>query len=226
MNVMVALTPKARALIETGRAAYRATSTDRARIEAALRTQLGAAALPSPAPAAAKSAWHFVPHIAAAACALGGAAFLALGPGATQPASSSSPVPISAPMRPSVAVVPSAEPDAVESLPLETEPAPSTRVAPGPQRAQDTLAQELALLSRATSELRAGRPAAALKSLDEHQRKFPGGALNEERRGARAQALCALGRVPEGRADLSRLPPRSPAAVRAQQVCDAAVRKP
>src|SRR6185369_7565739 len=87
---------------------------------------------------------------------------------------------------------------------------------------QDRLAEEVALLSRATSALRAGRAAEALKFLDEHQRKFPKGVLGVERRGARAQALCALKRVGEGRAELARLAPQSPAAGRAKQVCDAA----
>jgi hypothetical protein len=79
----------------------------------------------------------------------------------------------------------------------------------------------VALLSRATSALRAGRAAEALKALDEHRRKFPNGTLSEERRAARAQALCSLGRIDEGRAELSLLAPRSPAAARASQVCDA-----
>ena len=87
---------------------------------------------------------------------------------------------------------------------------------------QDGLAQEVALLTRATSDLRAGRAADALKALDEHQRKFPNGVLSVERRAARAQALCSLKRVSEGRAELTRLAPQSPAAARAKQVCDLA----
>ena len=54
----------------------------------------------------------------------------------------------------------------------------------------DRLAQEVALLSRATSALRSGRPADALTALNEHQSQFPKGVLAEERRAARAQALC------------------------------------
>jgi hypothetical protein len=87
----------------------------------------------------------------------------------------------------------------------------------------DRLAQEVALLSRATSELRAGHAAQALKALAEHQRKFPAGALSEDRRAAKAQALCLLGRVVQGRAELARLPAQSPAAARAAQVCDASL---
>jgi len=86
----------------------------------------------------------------------------------------------------------------------------------------DGLAREVALLSRATSLLRAGRPADALSLLNEHQRKFPKGMLEIERTAVGAQALCSLGRVNEGRAALARLAPQSPAAGRAQQVCDGA----
>jgi len=77
----------------------------------------------------------------------------------------------------------------------------------------------VALLSRATSALRAGRAADALTLLNEHQHKFPKGVLSEERRAAKAQALCSLGRQTEGRAELARLAPHSPAAIRAQQAC-------
>jgi hypothetical protein len=62
-----------------------------------------------------------------------------------------------------------------------------------------------------------------LNALDEHQRKFPNGVLNVERRAVKAQALCSLKRVSEGRAVLARLEPHSPAAARAKQLCDAAV---
>jgi hypothetical protein len=70
--------------------------------------------------------------------------------------------------------------------------------------------------------LNAGRAAEALKLLDEHQRKFPGGLLTEERRAARAQALCSLGRTSEAKSELARLAPRSPAAARAEEVCSRA----
>jgi TolA-binding protein len=97
--------------------------------------------------------------------------------------------------------------------------------ATAPRRPKDHLAQEVALLSRATSALRAGRAADALKTLNEHQRQFPRGMLAQERRGARAQALCALGRRQEAQADLAtlaRTAPQSPQAARARQACEAA----
>jgi hypothetical protein len=86
---------------------------------------------------------------------------------------------------------------------------------------QDRLAAEVAILSRATRDLRAGRPAEALKALDEYRRKFPKGLLSEEQRAARAQALCALGRFDEANEKLAGLAPQSPLAVQARQFCDA-----
>jgi hypothetical protein len=44
--------------------------------------------------------------------------------------------------------------------------------------------------------------------------------LSEERRSARAQALCRLGRVAEGRAEQAHLSPGSPAALQAKHACD------
>jgi len=89
------------------------------------------------------------------------------------------------------------------------------------RRPQDRLAAEVALLSRATRDLRAGRPAEALTALSEYRRKFPKGLLSEEQGAARAQALCALGRFDEANEKLAGLAPRSPLAVQAKQFCDA-----
>jgi hypothetical protein len=97
---------------------------------------------------------------------------------------------------------------------------PASPAASG-HHAQDRLAAEVALLSRATRELRAGRPAEALKALDEYRRKFPKGLLSEEQRAARAQTLCALGRFEEANEKLAGLAPQSPLAVQAKQFCDA-----
>jgi hypothetical protein len=89
-------------------------------------------------------------------------------------------------------------------------------------RTRDGLAEEVALLSRAETELRAGRPAKALLALAEHQRKFPRGALAEERTAARIQALCALGLRDEANAQLAQLLHISPSSAhegRARQAC-------
>jgi hypothetical protein len=236
---MAALTPRARALVKAGQAAFRPEEADLARATAALEARLGAGTLPAEAPPAPPSAtapppavappalagaW-VVPGVAACVLLAGSALVIArwTGTGTESPA-----VP---PAARSVTLAP--PPVEIANLPAPPAPvneaeAPAEPVAaapeaqaPAPLRAKDRLAEEVALLSQATSALRAGRIGDALRSLDEHQRRFPGGALREERRAARAQALCASKRVTEGRAELAHLSPGSPAAVRARQVCDA-----
>jgi hypothetical protein len=218
---MADLNSKASALVHAGRSALRATPADRARIEAALRAQLGPAALPVDSGisrAVKATGWKVVTGVAVGVCVIGAAAVWTLrparGPRDVQ-ARSGSPiarsVTNSAPELPRIA--------APVRVPVESAPAvtPSSKA---PAGARDRLAREVALLSQATVELRAGHAATALKMLREHQQKFPNGALSEERRAARAQALCMLGRVDEGRSELARLTPQSPAAARAEQVCE------
>ncbi|HEV8244797.1 MAG TPA: hypothetical protein VGP93_03480 [Polyangiaceae bacterium] len=226
--MMTALSPKARALVQAGRSALRATAADRERVEAALSARLGPSSVPPEtgvARFAGRAGWHVVSGAAIGVGLVGGALLLALRPGAS-----------AAPAAPTALTAPSAANGPSSRAPT---PAPSSLVAPAPvatpsvaaasdapaspsPREPDRLAQEVTLLSRATSALRAGRAAEALKALDEHQRRFPGGALSEERHAAKAQALCVLGRVSEGRIELSHLTPRSPTAARAKQVCDSA----
>ncbi|HEX3773838.1 MAG TPA: hypothetical protein VHV51_05190 [Polyangiaceae bacterium] len=222
---MAALTPKARALVEKSRGALRPTPADRDRVEAALRAQLGPLALPLDTGATLPRAlgWKLVSVSALGACLVGGALFFAF-KARTKPTPAEPALPSS-----TVVDAPAAQPSATASgAPVETalSAAPSAAaasnsapaLASAPRR-QDHLAQEVLLLSRATSALNAGRAQDALKLLDEHQREFPNGVLSVERRGAKARALCALGRVSEGRAELSHLASGSPAAARASQVC-------
>jgi len=76
-----------------------------------------------------------------------------------------------------------------------------------------SLAEEVGLLGAARSDLDQGRPEAALRRLDEHARRFPSGALTEERLALRVFALCALGRIEAARAaagEVVRSAPDSP----------------
>jgi type IV secretory pathway VirB10-like protein len=225
---MSELDPNARALVEAGRSALRSRPGDRERIEAALRARLGADALPSDGGLThvATTSWQTMAGAAIGILALAGVAFYVLRPTADAPKPDALPAPqvpsAQTPGTPAHAA-PTAEPEPVAPLQPSVAPAPAPPPVASTPRSPDALAREVALLSRATSELRAGRAAAAVKALDEHQRRFPSGALREERRAARAQALCLLGRVDEGRAELARLTPRSPAAATAEQVCDGAV---
>jgi hypothetical protein len=198
------------------------------RLEGLLDAKLGVS-VPSPAgprsfPVARAGSWRLVTSLTVGAVLVGGTALWLLRPSASQTQ-----------LAPAVSASALVEPPEVKQMvapaietqtPVAPEPARSAKPPTEPkapaQPAEDALAQEVALLSRATSNLRAGRAGAALKLLDEHQRKFPNGMLAVERRAVRAQALCTLKRVGEGRAELAQLAPQSPAAGRAKQLCDAA----
>ena len=217
------LSPKARDLVRAGQRALQPTDADRTRLTSAMRARLGDAALRpdvgqvASTAAAGHALWPLVSAVLVSVGILGGALFSALRPGTgrdTPQAASIAPVSAATPaIDPVVAVAaPSAE------QPTSPAATPATTSA---HRSQDRLAAEVAILSRATHDLRAGRPAEALKSLDEYRRKFPKGLLSEEHRAARAQALCALGRFDEANAKLAELAPRSPLAVQAKQFCDA-----
>ncbi|HVU05493.1 MAG TPA: hypothetical protein VHE30_27285 [Polyangiaceae bacterium] len=223
---MAALGPRAQSLVRAGRAALRPADGDRDRIEAALRAELGPAALPppgsvAPPPVVAVASWKAALGAALGAGAIAVALYLARSPAKNSPqvvpvtasATTSPPAPPAEPPGETAAAVAEAPPSVV--VPPVTAP-PSASASPP----RDRLAEEVALLSRATKALRAGRAGEALGALDEHQSRFPRGLLSEERRAAKAEALCSLGRTSEGRAELARLAPQSPAAARAKQACD------
>lgn len=92
----------------------------------------------------------------------------------------------------------------------------------GARASSDSLSEEVALLARATSELNGGRPDDALRTVGEYERRFPGGALTDERLATRVEALCALGKGAEARAEVAklvRLHPRSPYLERVRRAC-------
>lgn len=220
----MSLSPKARAIIGAGREGLQPAPGDRERLEALLDSRLAAGAAGSAASTMLSTgvkAWH----IGVAAALVGGSAALALrwqddGPAppvtvAQAPVASAKAIATVAPSPPAAVAVTALEP--LASSPVEPVVAPRSP--------KDQLALEVALLSRATSALRAGRSSDALRALDEHKRQFPNGFLAVDRRAARAQALCSLRRVTEGRAELARLEPESPAAERTRQVCDGVAAK-
>lgn len=216
------LSQAAAALVRAGAKAARPSAADRARLSEALQAQLGETALLGGAGIAATKSVVGATWVKVCAATLsvgllaGGAALV------SQPKAQPSVVP---PAHRAPVAVPAAKPVSVESAPVavrETAPSPKEPAAAPARRPADRLAQEVALLSRATSALRSGRADEALKALAEHQRQFPKGMLSEERRAARAQALCTLGRHSEARADLATLAktaPQSPQAARARQAC-------
>jgi outer membrane protein assembly factor BamD (BamD/ComL family) len=93
-----------------------------------------------------------------------------------------------------------------------------------PRSSSDSLAEEVRLVSKAEQQLSAGRADDALKTLSEHERRFPNGALTELRMAARVQSLCTPGRIAEAeaRADLTKLArayPQSPQLDRTRRFC-------
>jgi hypothetical protein len=226
---MSRLTPEAEKLVQAGRAVFRPDGADRERVFRALLPKLGAGAAfqmsaPSHAPAAAngmlvKSAVVVGLGIAGAGLFFG----LRPEPMPTQKAAVVAPA-IPAPKTPA----PGNETAGAKPVTPEAPPAEQrTTLTPRPADSRpDSLAQEVALLSRASSELHGGNPQAALAALDEHQRKFPGGVLTQERSAARVQALCALGRTKEAQSELARLArtsPNSPLEARARKACGSAL---
>jgi len=97
------------------------------------------------------------------------------------------------------------EPTAAPAAQPVVEPPPPSptrsraRKAQPPTPPADTLAAELALVSKAKQQLRSGRAADALRVLDEHARRFASGQLGAERDELRVEALCQLGRDDEAR---------------------------
>ncbi|HYQ31033.1 MAG TPA: hypothetical protein VER04_27555 [Polyangiaceae bacterium] len=229
-----------KALVKAARQADRPSAADRERVLAALQAHLGDAAVLSSglaqAPAgpagAGVSRWPFLKWGWVGSTVLAAGA-LWLVPRISQHDQKAMPAP-SASASASAPSVTTSEPEtAAASSAPEVPAGPSALVAAasssrsvetqkGSPRVRDGLTEEVALLSRAETELRAGRPAKALVALAEHQRKFPRGALAEERTAARIQALCALGRSDEANAQLRQLrhiSPNSAHEERARQAC-------
>lgn len=107
-------------------------------------------------------------------------------------------------------VASAAAPLVVASAPLVTEPAVTASVsstvaapavtesAPRPA-ASNLLAQERAVLDQARKKLALSEPEVALRSLELHLRRFPRGALAEEREAMRVQVLVLLGRAAQAK---------------------------
>jgi hypothetical protein len=219
------LGPEAKALVSASRDALRPSGADRQRVLDALRVRIAqaggqplAAATPSPVKG---SSWQLVSGLVVGAALIGTIAFQLQKPASPAPTAPAVPsIVVAAPAAPA-APVPPAPAAAREPAPLATASV-SARPAvqgSGSSRAASGLAEEVALLSRAETELHAGRFGSSLRSLDEYERKFPRGLLVQEDVAARVQALCGLGRVTEATVELKRLSPSSPHASRARAAC-------
>lgn len=133
-------------------------------------------------------------------------------------------------------LTPSSESASANSSPASASPSPpSASASAGPMAPSHTRAPatdveaEVLLIAGAHSALQADDPAGALILLDEHARRFPAGALGEERDACRVASLCALGRNAEARAAAARFLgafPNSPHAARVRASCGAAEEPP
>ena len=222
---MSRLTGEAERLVRAGRAALKPTNADRDRVLEALLPQLGgnmgAAGIEGPSTGPVAAASGTIAKVTAAVvavCVAGAGTFVALRTEAP-PARPAATAPVT------LDAMPQGPVDQVrESAPLvepRARPSDEKRATAAP-RSADSLAEEVAMLSQASAELHAGRPAAALNALDEHRRRFPRGALAQERTSARIQALCALGRMNDAQGELARLARMSPSSLhlaRARKAC-------
>jgi hypothetical protein len=218
------LNPKAAELVRAGRAALRPTDADRERVFQALQPRLGGNLEPQgiePLSTAPAKASLTIGKLAAAlvGMSVAGAAVYAMLQSKVPPVNSAAnaAVTFEATREEAVDPTPETAPPAVPHGPSSDE-----KRAPAAPRSADSLAKEIAMLSQASADLHAGRPAAALTVLDEHQRKFAHGELAQERTSGRIQALCALGRMTEAHAELARLArisPNSPHLARARKAC-------
>ncbi|MEO7035365.1 MAG: hypothetical protein ABI548_15680 [Polyangiaceae bacterium] len=213
--------------MQSSRDLARPTAADRARIQAALRARLSVVVLPPEAQSVAQAArlpWLPVSGVVVGAVLLTVALLFRFRHGSRVTGAATMSVSVSAAVAaPGSAASPLPLPPVTPSAPISAATAvvsPERRPSPA-SFVQDPLGQEVALLGRAIRDWHTGRLGEALNSLDEHERRFPNGVLTEERRAARAQVLCLMGRRSEAQAELAHLTPQSLDAARAEQVCDA-----
>jgi hypothetical protein len=206
---MSELQPESRELFQAARNALRPSTTDRVRIRDALRLRItGVSHIPGAATSAGSGLGWLSFSALAAAVVVGG---VLLAPRSPQvPSVASAPSLVRSAEAPAVPPANTVAPEPPPRTAPAPTPAPTPEVrATAKPRPSDSLAQEVALLSRAETELHAGRFSAALQLLNAHQKTFPRGLLRQERVAARIQALCGLGRVKEANADLARVTPGS-----------------
>jgi hypothetical protein len=225
------LTPEAAALLRAGREGFRPTASDRERVLEALSARLGESILLDDPGAGAPGAAPVVARFALRRWLLIG--LPALGVSAGWGAVRELPRTVRADSRPAAVTAaptaadgrdPSAVPPAANgtdsvasvadlAVPGRVSNAQHAAVARTTAQAADGLGEEVRLLSRAQQDLNDGRPARALKTLAEHEQRFPTGALAEERLAMRVQALCVQGRRAEANLDLTELSRAFPGSV-------------
>jgi len=160
---------------------------------------------PDPAPAALESP----------AAGAGSARSSRRSPAAPDPAASSS-----TPSRNAASPAPATAPERAHPAP-RSRPRAAPRSATDPATSADRLRAEVELMDRARAALERDDAAALGRMMDEHARRFPEGALREERRAWRAVADCRLDRpgAASQAARFLRDHPRSAQAAKVRRAC-------
>jgi hypothetical protein len=234
---MSELSPKAAAFVRAGRTAFGPEAADRERVLQLLTRTLGEGALlldgtqnAEPATRSSVSRFPMRAKVLGAMGALAAGASLVVALHVwkrTTPALP--PTPVISSVLPAIESEPlpatSTEDERIPVPPAFQSPseAPTRGPRSSPARSSsDSLPEEVRLVSKAEQQLYAGRADDALKTLGEHERRFPNGALTELRMAARVQSLCTLGRIADAKADLAKLArayPQSPQLDRTRRFC-------
>jgi len=242
---------EARDFLASARGAHDASAGAKDRVRVGLAAALsmsataGAGGAVATAPAGVRSAWLTGAKMATVIAVVGGGAWLLLGHAGSKTSAQASLArgvvvdPVLAPPPPPpalstaspVAIEPTREGSLIElpapsssavTAPPARPPVAAVPRQPSPQAAEGSVAAEVAILQRVSAALRRGDPDRALVAIAEHARRFPNGALAEERDTERIVALCALGRSEEAaraRGRFERAYPASPHEARVQAAC-------
>ena len=245
---MIDLDPKAQALLDSIRDADGPTRREKARVKkrvlarvagvvlaVSAGTSSATAASIGTAVAGAWSGKMVVLAIAASTLAAGSAATgvvvwhqhtrhpaapTAPAPGPRFPSAPTTTSPLLAPIPKVLAAPPATEQTSPAPRVLDARPAAAPMERPAAIRA--TLEEELPFLQSAQEALRLGDTDRALSLLDAHAKRFPAGALSEERRAAHALATCRKTGGPLSRAEgqaFLRDSPSSPLSESVRKAC-------
>ncbi len=217
------LSPDARAVIAAGLRAERPTAADRARVRAALDARLAA------------ESSRVLPRTASLGLGVAVLALVALGvwwlarrvptppPRPRTAPSVVAPV-VPAPSVPSVPTAPPTPPvGAPVPVPTPAPPTPRPMAHAPTSDGADTIAEEMRLLGIARRAWADRHDADALRALSEHRRRFPRGALTEEREATELLVRCGRGDADTAArvAAFVRRFPASPQRPRVERACAA-----
>jgi len=224
MNELEPLDPVAKELLDAARGGHAPPFGGRDRVRKSIITRVGVSAFAGTALA---SAWVKV-VVPLVLLAVGGSSAYFIAHRAPAP------VPVAAVPAPIVddriaaPIVTATLETHVEPVDTIAAPAPKPTaivrpvVTAAPVPTTPSIEEETSLLLTSQGALREGDAARALALLDDHARRFPNGALAEERDASRVLALCALGRTVEAKTagqTFLAAHPRSPAAARVRASC-------